>query len=37
MADEARARGWPVTHLPGEHLHQVVDPVGVAEALIDGQ
>ena len=34
MADEARARGWPVTHIPGEHLHQIVDPAAVTEALI---
>lgn len=34
MADEARARGWPVTRIPGEHLHQIVDPAAVAEALI---
>ena len=34
MADEARARGWPVVHIPGEHLHQLVDPPAVAEALI---
>lgn len=30
LADEW---GWPVTVLAGGHLHQLVDPVGVAEAL----
>ena len=35
MADEARARGWPVVHIPGEHLHQIVDPPAVATALLD--
>jgi hypothetical protein len=34
-ADEARRRGWAVRELPGEHLHQVVDPAGVAAALCD--
>jgi hypothetical protein len=34
-ADEARRRGWAVRALPGEHLHQVVDPAGVAAALCD--
>jgi len=32
-ADEARRRGWTVRSLPGEHLHQIVDPAGVAAAL----
>ncbi|MYR41974.1 alpha/beta hydrolase [Streptomyces sp. SID5910] len=32
-ADEARARGWRVAHLPGEHLHQTVDPAGTARFL----
>jgi hypothetical protein len=32
-ANEARNRGWPVQHLPGGHLHQLVDPDGVAAAL----
>lgn len=31
----ARARGWPVTVLPGRHLHQLVDPAGVAAAVAD--
>ena len=34
MADEARARGWPVRHIPGEHLHQIVDPAAVTDELI---
>lgn len=34
-AAEARARGWRVAHLPGEHLHQVVDPVRTARHLIE--
>jgi len=32
-AAEARARGWPVVQVPGEHLHMVVDPAAVGEAL----
>jgi hypothetical protein len=32
-AAEARARGWEVTHLPGEHLHQLVAPAEVATYL----
>jgi hypothetical protein len=34
MAADARRRGWLVDELPGQHLHQVVDPVGVADRLI---
>jgi hypothetical protein len=34
-ADRARARGWPVRELPGQHLHQVVDPDGVSRTLLD--
>ncbi|SDJ16061.1 alpha/beta hydrolase [Nonomuraea jiangxiensis] len=34
FAEEAAGRGWPVTRLPGRHLHQVVDPEGVADALL---
>jgi hypothetical protein len=30
----AAARGWPVTTLPGEHLHMLVNPAEVAAALI---
>jgi hypothetical protein len=29
----AIGRGWPVTTLPGEHLHMLVDPVEVAGAI----
>lgn len=29
----AAARGWPVTTLPGEHLHSLVDPDRVAAAI----
>lgn len=32
-AEEARARGWPVTRLPGEHLHMLVAPEEVAASL----
>lgn len=32
-ARQAAERGWPVRHLRGEHLHQLVDPAGVAAAL----
>jgi hypothetical protein len=31
----AEARGWPVATLPGRHLHQLVDPDGVADAVSD--
>ena len=34
LADEARHRGWPVQTVPGEHLHMVVDPQAVANALV---
>ena len=30
LASEARGRGWVVEQLPGRHLHQLVDPDGVA-------
>jgi hypothetical protein len=36
-ADERAAaarRGWPTGTLPGGHLHQLVDPPGVAAALL---
>lgn len=33
-AAEARERGWRVSHLPGEHLHQLIDPSGTARHLI---
>ncbi|MDG6108669.1 alpha/beta hydrolase [Dactylosporangium aurantiacum] len=32
-ARDARERGWAVTHLPGLHLHQLVDPAAVAAYL----
>ncbi|MFI1991642.1 alpha/beta hydrolase [Actinoplanes sp. NPDC020271] len=32
-AAQAQARGWPVTHVPGLHLHQLVDPDAVAAAI----
>ncbi|MEV6053588.1 alpha/beta hydrolase [Streptomyces sp. NPDC052107] len=34
LAAEARARGWRVAHLPGAHLHQIVDPAGTARHLV---
>jgi hypothetical protein len=34
QARQARDHGWPVHSLPGGHLHQVVDPHGVAQALL---
>jgi hypothetical protein len=34
QASEARRRGWTVLSAPGGHLHQVVDPAGVAAALL---
>ncbi|GAA1653696.1 hypothetical protein GCM10009733_058710 [Nonomuraea maheshkhaliensis] len=33
-AEEAARRGWSVTRLPGLHLHQIVDPEGVTDALL---
>ncbi|MFC4562491.1 alpha/beta hydrolase [Nocardiopsis mangrovi] len=33
LAAEARGRGWRVAHLPGAHLHQIVDPAGTARHL----
>ena len=33
VANEAAARGWAVERIPGRHLHQVVDPAGVAERI----
>jgi hypothetical protein len=35
LADEARERGWPVGHLPGAHLHQLVDPDGTARHVVE--
>ena len=34
LAAEARGRGWIVEQLPGAHLHQLVDPDGVARLLL---
>lgn len=34
-ASDARQRGWPVRSVPGQHLHQIVDPPAVARALLD--
>jgi pimeloyl-ACP methyl ester carboxylesterase len=34
-ADEARARGWRIARLDGDHLHMVVDPDATADALIE--
>ncbi|WP_438305384.1 alpha/beta hydrolase [Streptomyces sp. HUAS TT11] len=34
-AAEARERGWRVAHLPGAHLHQIVDPAGTARHLVE--
>jgi hypothetical protein len=31
----AAARGWPVKTMPGEHLHMLVDPPGVAAAILE--
>jgi hypothetical protein len=30
----ARQYGWPVRTVPGEHLHQIVDPAGVTRAIL---
>ncbi|MEU1202759.1 alpha/beta hydrolase [Streptomyces sp. NPDC005813] len=35
FAADARERGWRVAHLPGAHLHQIVDPVGTARQLVE--
>jgi len=34
VAAEARRRGWLVEELPGQHLHEIVDPDAVADRLI---
>jgi hypothetical protein len=34
VAEDAAARGWPVEHIPGHHLHQLVDPDAVTEAIL---
>ncbi|MEU6205390.1 alpha/beta hydrolase [Micromonospora musae] len=35
LADEARDRGWRVAHVPGAHLHQIIDPAGTARHLVE--
>ncbi|MEU6389563.1 alpha/beta hydrolase [Streptomyces sp. NPDC046939] len=35
VAERARERGWRVAHLPGAHLHQIVDPAGTARHLVE--
>jgi len=35
QAAEARRRGWAMRSLPGEHLHQVVDPDATARTLLE--
>ena len=35
QALDARARGWPVRELKGEHLHMLVDPTATAAAITD--
>jgi hypothetical protein len=34
IADDARRRRWIVDHVPGEHLHQLVDPDAVTDRII---
>ncbi|MFD7860826.1 alpha/beta hydrolase [Streptomyces sp. NPDC059783] len=34
-AEDARERGWRTALLPGEHLHQTVDPEGTARLLLE--
>lgn len=34
VAADARRRGWLVEELPGQHLHEIVDPDAVADRLI---
>jgi hypothetical protein len=33
-AEEAARRGWAVAHLPGQHLHQLLDPDAVADRIV---
>lgn len=35
QAQRARQRGWPVRHLPGQHLHQLVCPAAVTDGLLE--
>lgn len=34
-AEQASARGWPTRHVPGNHLHMLVDPETVATAVLE--
>jgi len=34
VAADARSRGWLVEELPGQHLHQIIDPDSTASKLI---
>jgi pimeloyl-ACP methyl ester carboxylesterase len=34
-AERAAASGWPTSHVPGKHLHMVVDPDAVAGAILE--
>ncbi|GAA2581409.1 hypothetical protein GCM10010399_08940 [Dactylosporangium fulvum] len=34
MAQDARVRGWDVDQVPGQHLHQLVDPDAVAARIV---
>ena len=34
-AARARTQGWPIRHVPGRHLHMLVDPDAVAAALVE--
>jgi hypothetical protein len=33
-AKDAQERGWTVDHVPGLHLHQLVDPHAVADRIV---
>lgn len=34
VAKDARDRGWDVEHVPGRHLHQIVDPDAVTARIV---
>jgi pimeloyl-ACP methyl ester carboxylesterase len=34
VAEDAGQRGWAVDHVPGQHLHQLVDPRAVADRIV---
>ncbi|MEW1589809.1 hypothetical protein AB0283_30655 [Micromonospora vinacea] len=34
VAMEAKQRGWAVDHVPGRHLHQLVDPRAVTDRIM---